>query len=71
MSMLSHTRSSFERAPSLAGSRNPDRADAAIAYLATIKRILRHVLLVLAAAGALIAIMALKIAVYLPALIHH
>jgi hypothetical protein len=71
MTMLTHTRGPFERAPYSAGSRDTDRAGAATTYLATIKRFLMSILLLLAAVGALAAIMALKIAIYLPVLFHH
>jgi hypothetical protein len=69
--MLTHTGGSFERDPYSAGSRAPVRAGAAAAYLATIKRLFMRILMMLAAAGAVAVIMALKIAIYLPALIHH
>jgi membrane-associated phospholipid phosphatase len=71
MTMLTHSRGPFERAPYSAGSGDADRAGAAATYLATIRRLLMRILLLLAAVGALAAIMALKIAIYLPALFHH
>jgi hypothetical protein len=46
-------------------------ADASGSYLATIKRFFVSLLVVLTAGMALAAVMALKIAVYLPRLIHH
>jgi hypothetical protein len=71
MTMLTHSRGPFERAPYSAGSRHTDRTGTAATYLPTIKRLLLRLLLLLAAAGALVVIMALKIAIYLPALFHH
>jgi hypothetical protein len=67
MTMLTHARGPFERAryyPAGAGV-------AAASYLALIKRFFMRVLMVLAAGGAVAAIMALKVAIYLPRFVHH
>jgi hypothetical protein len=71
MAMLTHTDGTFERAPYSAGGRDPARGGTAAACLATTKRLFGRVLMMLAAAGAVVVIMAIKIAIYLPALFHH
>jgi len=68
MTMLTHARGSFERAPS--SSAQPYKAGAAKAHLSAIRRFLAGVLTILAAGTAVAAIMALKIAIYLPRFIH-
>ena len=64
MTMLTHTRVPFERAPCSSGSRDAARAEVAQAQLATIKRFCVCALTVALAGGALAAIIALKAAVY-------
>jgi hypothetical protein len=54
-----------------AGSRDSSRPTAAAAYLAIARRLLMHALKILAATAAVAAVMALKVAVYLPGLFHH
>jgi hypothetical protein len=72
MTMLTHTRGPFERAPYSAGNRDTITAGAAAAaHLAMIKRFCLGAVTILAAGGAVAAIMALKIAIYLPRFIHH
>jgi hypothetical protein len=71
MIMLTHTRGSFERAPYSTRSRDPAGAGLAATYLAMIRRLFICVLTVLAPGGAVAAIMALKVAIYLPRFIHH
>jgi hypothetical protein len=70
MTMLTHARRPFERAPS--ASARPYKAEpgAAKAHLSAIRRFLAGVLTILAAGTAVAAIMALKIAIYLPRFIH-
>jgi hypothetical protein len=64
MTMLTHARGPFERA-----ARSPARPYPK-AHLAAIKRFVAGVLTILAAGTAVAAIMALKIAIYLPRLTH-
>jgi hypothetical protein len=64
MTMLMHSRDPFERAPASTKRRDADREAAAQARLAMIKRLCSRALVVLAAAGALAAIIALKAAIY-------
>jgi hypothetical protein len=66
MTMLMHTRGPFERARTSSARRGTIGAGAAKARLAMIKRFCLGALAILLAATALIAIMALKIAIYLP-----
>jgi hypothetical protein len=61
----------FKPAPQPAGSRDASRPNAAAVYLAIAKRFSMHALKILAAAAAVAAVMALKVAVYLPGLFHH
>jgi hypothetical protein len=71
MTMLTHTRGPFERARYSSGSRSSAEVDRAAAHLATIKRFLFCAVAILAAGNAVAAIMALKIAIYLPLFIRH
>jgi hypothetical protein len=71
MTMLMHTRDTFERAPYSSGRRDTAGAGAARAHLAMIKRFCISALTIVAAGCAVAAIMALKIAIYLPHFIHH
>jgi hypothetical protein len=71
MTMLTPTRGPFERAPYASARRDTIGAGIANAHLATIKRILVGVVTMLTAGAAVAGIMALKIAIYLPRLIHH
>ena len=71
MTMLTHTRGPFERAGHLLESRGSLGANNAAAHLATIKRFCLGALTILLAGSAVAAIMALKIAVYLPRILHH
>jgi hypothetical protein len=52
-------------------SRDASRPGAATVYLAIAKRLFMHALKILAAATAVAAVMALKLAAYLPGLFHH
>jgi hypothetical protein len=70
MTMLTHMRGPFERIPYASSSRRPAEADRAAAHLATIKRFLIGIVTILAAGTVVAAIMALKIAIYLPFIIH-
>lgn len=70
MTMLTHTRGPFERAPYSSARRDTVGAGAAKAHLATIKRFLVGVATILAAGAAVAAIMALKIAIHLRLFIH-
>jgi hypothetical protein len=70
VTMLTHIRGPFERTLRTARSRNPVRANAA-AHLATIKRFCVGAITILVAGTAVAAIMALKIAIYLPRIFHH
>jgi hypothetical protein len=69
--MLTHMRGPFERTPDSSGGRDKVGAGVANAHLATIKRFCIGATTMLAAGVAVAAIMALKIAIYLPLFIHH
>ena len=71
MTMWTHTGGPLKRAPYTAGSQDSARVGAAAAYLAMIKRFSMCVLMMLGAGVAIAAIMALKVAIYLPRFIHH
>ena len=71
MTMSTHTGGPLERAPYPTGNQDLARAGAAAAYLAMIKRFSMCVLMMLAAGISIAAIMALKIAIYLPRFVHH
>ena len=71
MTMLTNTRVAFERTAHSSAKREPAGPGTAVAHLARIKRFCMGALTLLAAGAALAAIMALKIAVYLPRIIHH
>jgi hypothetical protein len=71
MTMLTHTRSPFERAPYSSRRRDAARADAAQAHLAMIKRFCFCALMAVLAGGALAAIIALKAAIYLSRFSYH
>lgn len=71
MTMLTHARGRFERAPHSPARRDTIGPGTAKTHLATIKRILVGAVTMLAAGAVVTAIMALKIAIYLPRLIHH
>ena len=71
MTMLAHTGGAPGRTAHSPKSRDPATAGVAAAYPAIIKRLFIRVLTMLAAGAAVAAIMALKIAIYLPRLIHH
>ena len=64
MTMLMYTRDPFERAPSSMERRDAIREGAAEAHLAMIKRSSISALTVLAAGGAIAAIIALKAAIF-------
>jgi hypothetical protein len=64
MTMLMHTRDPFEWTPSSMGRRDKVRKGAAEAHLAMIKRFCISALTVLAAGGAIAAIIALKAAMF-------
>ena len=64
MTMLMYTRDPFERAPSSMERRDAIREGAAEAHLAMIKRFCISALTVLAAGGAIAAIIALKAAIF-------
>jgi hypothetical protein len=70
MTMLMHTRGPFERDPSSVVRHDTTREDAAKARLAVIKRVGISALWVLAATGALAAIIALKAAIYYYRFLH-
>ena len=70
MTMLAHTGGPRERTDASPKSRDPAGANAAAAYPAIIGRLLVRVLMMLAAGAAVAAIMALKIAIYLPRFVH-
>jgi hypothetical protein len=70
MTMLTHTRGSFEHAPSSSAQPCKAGTGAAKAHLSAIRRFLAGVLTILAAGTAVAAIMALKIAIYLPRFMH-
>lgn len=71
MTMLTHTRSGIEPAAYSSVGHDTAGAEAAQARLAKIKRFCISALAVAAAGCALVAIMALKIAVYFPRFIQH
>jgi len=71
MTMLTHNGGQLERGLYSSERRDPAAAAAAAARLATIKRFFMHVLMLLGAGTMMAAIMALKVAVYLPRFIHH
>jgi hypothetical protein len=79
MTMLTHARAPFERARRTSGKRDTAETAAARAHLqahlqahlATIKRFCMTALTVVAAGTVLVAIMALKVAIYLPRVTHH
>lgn len=71
MTMLTHTSDPIEPVPYSAGNQDPAKARAAAACLAAVKRLFMRALTVVAAAVTVTAIMALKIAIYLPRFIHH
>lgn len=71
MTMLTHTRGPFERTPHSSGGRSPAEAGSAAAHLSMIKRFCVGAVTILAAGAAVAAIMALKIAIYLPHFNHH
>jgi hypothetical protein len=70
MTMPTHTRGSFERAPDATRSRDPAATGVAAPDPAMIKRFFTCALMVLAAGGGVAAILALKVAIYLPRFIH-
>jgi hypothetical protein len=70
MTMLTYARGPFKRARTSSARRNTAGAGAGRAHLAMIKRFCVSALAILLAATALVAIMALKIAIYLPRFIH-
>jgi hypothetical protein len=71
MTMLTHTRRPFEQVPYSSGGRGSFGAGRAKTYLAMITRFFMGALTILLAGGAVAVIMSLKIAIYLPRLIHH
>ena len=71
MTMLTPARGPFERARYPLETRSDLRAGSAAAHLATIKRFCLGALAILLGGSAVTAIMALKIAIYLPRFIHH
>jgi hypothetical protein len=71
MTMLTNTPVPFERTSHSTAKREPAGPGTAEAHLARIKRFCVGALTLLAAGATLAAIMALKIAVYLPRIIHH
>ena len=70
MTMLTHTRGAFEPAGRLE-TRSEPGAGSAAAHLAAIKRACLGALAILLGGSVVAAIMALKIAIYLPRFIHH
>jgi len=70
MTILTHLRGPFERTPLASARRYKAETGAAKAHLSAIRRFLAGVLTILAAGTAIAAIMALKIAIYLPRFIH-
>jgi hypothetical protein len=70
MTTLTHPRGPIERAPYSAGSRASAHASAA-PCLAVAGRFFLRALMVVAAASTITALMALKIAIYVPHFIHH
>jgi hypothetical protein len=71
MTMPTHTRGPVDGPAHSAASRTPAGAGVMAAYLAKARRVLMPVLMALAGTAATAAIMALKIASYLPRFIHH
>ena len=71
MTMLTHTRDFLKSPTYSAASRDPAGAGVATTYLAMSKRLFIQVLMVLAAGGAVAAIIALKVAIYLPRFVQH
>jgi hypothetical protein len=71
MTMLIHAGGPSARPRRASESRDPARIEAGAAYLASAKRLFARLLVLMAAGLALAAIMALKVAVYLPQFIHH
>ena len=71
MTILTNTRDAFARPPRASAGREPAGVAAAAAHWGMIRRFCVGVLAVPAAGIALAAIMALKIAIYLPGLVHH
>ena len=71
MTTLTPARGPFERAACSSANRGPARSGNGTAHLATLKRFCVTAATILAAGAALAAIMALKIAVYLPRFLHH
>jgi hypothetical protein len=69
--MLAHTGRPPGRHRSVPQSRSRARAGVSASHLAAIKRFFVFLLVMLTASTALAAVMALKIAVYLPRLMHH
>jgi hypothetical protein len=65
MTMLTHSRGAFERATPSPVGQHPARTTPAKAKLAAIKRFILCAVTILLATGALAAIMALKVAIYL------
>jgi hypothetical protein len=70
MTTLLHTRGPLERLPDPSGRRGTAGENSAQAYLAAIGRFCISAIAVVAAGAALVAIMALKVIVYLPH-VHH
>jgi hypothetical protein len=70
MTMLMHTRGRPQRVPSSSEGQNTAGAGAGRAHLAMIRRFCLSALAILAASSLLVAIMGLKILVYLPRF-HH
>jgi hypothetical protein len=64
MTMLMHARGPFERAPGSLKKRDTAEAPSTKTHLALLKRVCISALTVLAATGALAAIIALKAAIY-------
>ena len=71
MTMLTHTRGAFEPAGRPLETRSEPGAGSAAAHLAAIKRACLGALAILLGGSVVAAIMALKIAIYLPRFIHH
>jgi hypothetical protein len=71
MTMLTPVRGPFEGARGTLPHQNNPRPDSAAAHLAAIRRFCLGILAILLGGSAVAAIMALKIAVYLPRFIHH
>jgi hypothetical protein len=71
MTMLTQTRGPFDGARYPLENQSGVRGANAAAHLATIKRFCLGALAILLGGSAVAAIMALKIAIYLPRFIHH